>query len=74
LLAILMAVVMRQYNTARIAQWRRCHHRASTCSESINVTLQCPLFWTSHLEKGLQLTCWPLITIGVWHIKLMRST
>ena len=32
------------------------------------------LFWAFHCEKGLQLTCWPLITIGVWHIKLMRST
>jgi hypothetical protein len=31
------------------------------------------LFWTFHLEKRLQLTCWPLTTIGVWHIKLMRS-
>jgi hypothetical protein len=32
------------------------------------------LFWTFHREKELQLTCWPLITIGVWHIKLTRST
>jgi hypothetical protein len=32
------------------------------------------LFWTFHLEKRLQLTCWPLTTIGiVWKIKLMRS-
>jgi len=26
------------------------------------------------LWNGLQLTCWPLITIGVWNLKLMRST
>jgi hypothetical protein len=32
------------------------------------------LFLTFHREKGLQLTCWSLITIGVWHIKLMRRT
>ncbi len=44
LLAISMAVAMQQYNTARIAQWRRFvafikatkrRHRASTCSDSI---------------------------------------
>ena len=39
-----------------------------------NRTRKCRLFWICHCEKGLQLTCWPLITIGVWHIKLMRST
>ncbi len=82
LLAILMAVAMRQYNTARIAWWRRFvafikatkhHHRASTGSNITNQTCQRQLFRTSHCEKGLQLTCCPLITIGVWHIKLMRS-
>ncbi len=83
LLAVLIAIAMRRYDTARIAWWRRFvafikatkpHHRASTRSDSINVTRQCQLFWLFHREKGLQLTCWPLITIGVWHIKLMRST
>ncbi len=37
-------------------------------------TLQRRLFRLFHCEKGLQLTCWPPITIGVWHIKLMWST
>jgi hypothetical protein len=32
------------------------------------------LFLTFHHEKGLKLTCWPLITIGVWHTKLIIST
>ena len=83
LLAISMAVAMRQYNTARIAQWRRFmafvkatkrHHPASTGSDSINRTRQRRLLLLFHREKGLQSTCWPRITIGVWHIKLMRST
>jgi len=83
LLAILMAVAMWQYYTAHIARWKRfvaftkatkCHHRASTCSDSINRTRQRRLFLQFHREKGLELTCWPLITIVVWHIKLMRST
>ena len=39
-----------------------------------NRTRQLRLFRTFHREKELQLTCWPLITIGVWHIKLTRST
>jgi len=39
-----------------------------------NRTCQLRLFRTFHCEKGLQLTCWTLITIGVLHIKLMRST
>jgi hypothetical protein len=47
LLAVLMAVVVRPYYTARIAQWRRFmaflkatkyRHRASTRSDSINQT------------------------------------
>jgi hypothetical protein len=33
-----------------------------------NWTHQRRLFWTFHREKELQLTCWPLITIGAWHI------
>jgi hypothetical protein len=48
-LAVLMAIAMRRYNTAHIAQWRRSrasleatgwHHRGSTCSDSINWTCQ----------------------------------
>jgi len=83
LLAVSMAIAMRRYYTARIDRWRRfvafikaikCHHRTSTCSNIIKGTRQLRLFWTFHREKKLQLTCWPLITIGVWHIKLTRST
>jgi hypothetical protein len=78
-----MAIAMRWYYTARFAQWRRFaafikatkrHHQASTSSNSINRTLQRQLFRTLYCEKELQLTCWPLITIEVWHIKLMRRT
>ena len=74
LLAILMAVAMRRYDTECIARWRRFvafikatkrHHWVSTRSDSINVTCQHRLFWLFHCEKGLQLTCWPLMTIGV---------
>jgi pheromone shutdown protein TraB len=45
----LMAIAMRRYYTMCIARWRRfvafikatkCHHRVSTCSDSINWTLQ----------------------------------
>ena len=81
--AVLMAIAMRRYYIACITRWRKfvafikatkCHHRASTRSDSINWTHQRRLFWLFHREKGLELTCWPLITIGVWHIKLMRST
>jgi hypothetical protein len=53
LLAVLMAIAMWWYYTARIAQWRRFvafikatkhRHRASTCSEIIKGTLQCSKF------------------------------
>ena len=83
LLAISMAIAMRRCYTPRIARWRRFvafikatkrHHRASTRSDIYNVSRQRRLFRTSHREKGLQLTCWPLITIGVWHIKLTGTT
>jgi hypothetical protein len=67
LLAILMAVAVRQYYTARIARWRRFmafikgtkrHHRASTCSGSINLTclpLILGIFHRQIVEKGLEL-------------------
>ncbi len=62
-LAVLMAIAMRRYNTTLIAQWRRfrasleatgCHHRASTCSNSINRTCQhrfFPMFFIVKLLK-----------------------
>ena len=84
LLAVSVAIAMRRYYNARISQWRRFvafikatkrHHRTSTCSDIIKGTCQLQSFQTlSHREKELQLTCWPLITIGVWYIKLTRST
>jgi hypothetical protein len=82
MMVVLMAIAMRRYYTAYIVRWRRFmaftnatkrRHQASTRSNSINRTHQCRLFRTIHHKKGL-LTCWSLITIGVWHIKLMRST
>ena len=80
LLAVLMAITMQHYNTACIAWWRRfvastkATKRLSTRSDNINRTRQRRMFLLFHREKGLELTCWPLITIGVWHIKLMRKT
>ena len=77
-----MTIAMWRYNTVRITQRRRFvafikattrHHRASTHSNSINQTHQRQLLLLFHCEKGLAFTCWPLITIGVWHIKVMRS-
>jgi hypothetical protein len=50
LMAVLMAIAMQLYYTVRIARWRRSRafikaterrHRASTCSNSINRSLQC---------------------------------
>ena len=73
-LAISMAVAMRRYYTSHITRWRRFvafikatkrHHRASTRSDIIKGTRQRRLFRLFHREIGLQLTCWPLITIGV---------
>ncbi len=68
LLAILMAMAMRRYDTVRIAQWRRfvafikatkCHHRTSTHSDIIKGTRQVRLFRTFHHEKELQLKVGP---------------
>ncbi len=56
-LVVSMAIAMRRYDTARITRWRRtrasleatgCHHRASTCSDSIKGTCQhwfCSMFF-----------------------------
>ncbi len=83
LMAISMAIAMQRYYTALITQLRRYRafikatkhrHWASTCSNSINQTRQYQLFLRFHREKGLKLTCWTLIKIGVWHIELMKST
>jgi hypothetical protein len=63
-------IAMRRYYTACIAQWRRFmafikatkrRHWASTCSDIINRTHQRRFI----IEKWLQLTWWPLITIGI---------
>ena len=82
LLVVLMAIERGQYHTQRIAQWRgsrafikatKCRHQASTHSNSTNWTCQRLLILTFHRENGLELTCWPRITIWAWNIKLMRS-
>ena len=75
LLAVLMAIGMRQFDTACIARcWMsfvafvkatKRHNPASTRSDRINWTCQRQLFLTFNREIGLKLTCWPLITIGV---------
>ncbi len=76
LLAVSMAIAMRRYYTAHIAQWQRSvacikatkrHHQTSTRSDIIKKICKLWLFGTFHREKELQLqlTCWSLITIGV---------
>ncbi len=83
LLSVLMAIAMRWYYTPCIIWWRRFmafikatkrRHRTSTHSNITKWTRQRRLILSFHHEIGLQLTCWPLIKIGVWHIKLMGTT
>ena len=87
LLAILMYAVVRRYYTAHIAwcQWfvaflkaAKRHHPASTRSDITQSDMLTPdfggIFHHQINKKGLELTFWPLITIGVWHIKLTRTT
>ena len=86
LLAVLMAIVMQWYDTARIAQWRRSmasleatghRHWVSICFNSINWSyLHCffSIFHHQLVEQGHNVNWWPELTMGVWHIKLMRST
>jgi hypothetical protein len=77
-LAILMAVAMRRYVTARIAQWRRSrasleatgrHHRASIMSNNIKQTwlrrFFSMFFIVKSIRKGHGLTQRPLILIRV---------
>ena len=74
LMAISMVIAMGWYYTAHITRWKRSRafiiatkhcHWASTHSDSINQTCQRRLILQFHREKGLELTCWPLIIIGV---------
>jgi hypothetical protein len=83
-LAVLMAMGMRWYVTARIAQWRRStasleatgrHHRASIMSDNINRTALRRFFYVfiiKTVEKGHGLTLRPLFLIGVRHINQNR--
>jgi hypothetical protein len=75
--AILMAMAMRRYVTARIAQWRRsrasleatgCRHRASIMSNNINRTWLRRFFYVFIIKtigKGHGSTLRPLFLIGV---------
>ena len=83
LLAISMAIAMRRCYTPRIARWRRFvafikatkrHHRTSTRSDSVNRSSQCCYFRDISSSNRWKRARVALITIGVWHIKLMRST
>ena len=58
--AVLMAMAMRRYVTARIAQWRKsrasleatgCRHRASIMSNNINWTWLGWFFWCFHRQN-----------------------
>ncbi len=85
LLAILLAMAMRRYITAQIAQWRRFrasleaigrHHLESIMSNNIKGTWLCRFFLmffiVKTVEKGRGSTLRTLFSIGVWHIKLKR--
>ena len=83
LLAISMAIAMCGYYTEGIAWWRRsraflkatkCRYPASTCSDIINrACLPMILGYISSSNHWKR--AWvDLITIGVWHINLMKST
>ena len=82
LLAISMAMAVRLYYTVCITRWRRFMAflkatKVSTYSDNINrmpTPNFCGILYRQIIEKGLKLTFRPLITIGVWHMKLMRST
>ena len=53
-------------------------HPASTCSNITQSDMLTPdfggIFHRQINKKGLELTFWPIITIGVWHIKLTGTT
>ncbi len=82
--AVLMAMAMRRYVTARIPQWRRSRasleatgrcHRASILSNNINWTwLGCffYVFIVKTVGKGHGSTLRPLFLLGVWHINWNR--
>ncbi len=84
-LAILMAMAMHRYVTARIAQWRRsrasleatgCRHRVSIMSDKLNRTwlrwyIQC--FHCQNCRKRSWVDAKrTLFLIGVWNIKRKR--
>ncbi len=83
--AVLMAMAMRRYVAAHIAQWRRSRasleatgrrHWVSIMSNNINWTwLQRFFFYVFIIKtigKGHGLTIRPLFLIGVWHINRNR--
>jgi hypothetical protein len=82
LLAVLKAVLVRWYSTEHIAQLRRFmaflkatthHHQVSIAS--IRHAYPCFLWcFSSSTCQNIELTFRPLLTLGVWHIKMMRST
>jgi len=87
LLAILMSAVVRRCYTAHIAQWRwfvaflkatKCRYPANTCSDISQLVMLTSdfggIFHRQINKKGLELTFWPPITLGVWHIKLTGTT
>ena len=87
LLAILMAITMQRYNTVCIT-WLKmftafleaigCRLWASICSDNIKRTTQrrfvCGILHGQITKKDHEVKGWHQLTIGVWHIKLTRST
>jgi hypothetical protein len=83
--AMFMAAAVHQYNTMRIARWRRSRalleatgrrHRASIMSNNIKpdmaTTVCFDVFIVKTIGKGHGLTLRPLFSIGVLHIKRKR--
>ncbi len=83
--AILMARAVHRYNTTDIVRRRRsrasleatgCCYWASIAANRCNWSSHAIFFKFFHrklVEKGRRLTIKPLFSIGVWHIKQMRS-
>ncbi len=86
LLAILMAMAVRRYNTLHIPHWRKSrallqptgrHHWASIAADSCNQSCIGHFFEFFHyqlVENGCGLTLRTQLTIGVWHIKQKKRT
>ena len=83
LLAVSIAIMMRRCDTEHIAWWRRsrafinatkCHHRASTCFNSITRSSQCCYLACFCVGDGTILYGVGNFYLEVWHINLTERT